>query len=120
MTRQYDRLSAAEPIFGEVRNCADLAVVGALVAKENLVHKAGCKLPLLLAESPLKTAALPAPKEIDSKVSMLKKGDDWVISASGGIKIALQAILGKIETSEKLPQVRNEAALAVHKDWWWN
>jgi hypothetical protein len=120
MTRQYDRLSTAEPIFGEVRNCADLAVVGALIAKENLIAKAGCKLPLLLDESLLKTGALPAPKEIDSKVSMLKKGDDWVISASGGIKIALHAILGKIETSEKLPQVRNEAALAVHKDWWWN
>jgi hypothetical protein len=120
MTRQYDRLAAAEPIFGEVRNCADLAVVGALVAKENLVGKAGCKLPLLLDESPLKTGAMPAPKEIDSKASMLKKGDDWVISASGGIKIALRAILDKFETSEKLPQVRNEAALAVHKDWWWN
>lgn len=120
MTREYDRLSVAEPIFGEVRSCADLAVVGALVAKEGLVAKAGCKLPLLLDESLLKTAAFPAPKELDSKVSMLKKGDDWVIGASGGIKIALRAILDKIDTSEKLPQVRNEAALAVHQDWWWN
>ena len=47
MTRHYDELAGKEPIFGQLRNCIDLAVVAALIAKEALLVKADCSLPLL-------------------------------------------------------------------------
>ena len=36
MTNQFAALAVAEPIFGELRNCMELAIVGALVVKERL------------------------------------------------------------------------------------
>ena len=36
MTKHYDELSMAEPVFGQLRNCMELAIVGSLVIGENL------------------------------------------------------------------------------------
>src|SRR6185437_9205290 len=49
MTKKYDELSLKEPIFGELRNCIDLAVVAALIVKENLPGKAALSLATLLS-----------------------------------------------------------------------
>ncbi len=73
MTEHYAELAVAEPIFGELRNCMELAVVGALVARERLSERAGCSLPTLLDESAAQTVKLSVPKQVDSKASMLKK-----------------------------------------------
>ena len=64
MTAHYDELAVAAPVFGELRNCMQLALVGALVAHERLADKAGCDLPALMQESTLKTLALPAPRRL--------------------------------------------------------
>ncbi len=120
MTRHYDQLALAEPVFAQLRGCTDLAVVGALIVHENLLAKAGCELPTMLDPDVLPTPRLPAPQQVPSKVSMLKKNDRWVISASGGVKIDLRTIIKKVELAEKLETVRKEAQLAVHHDWWWN
>ena len=42
MTAHYDELAVAAPVFGDLRNCMQLALVGALVAHERLADKAGC------------------------------------------------------------------------------
>jgi len=87
MTRHYDELAVAEPVFGDLRNCMQLALVGALLAHERLADKAGCNLPSLMQEASLRTVELPAPTQVDSRVSMVKQGQNWIISASGGINI---------------------------------
>ena len=43
MTAHYDELSAKDTIFGQLRNCMDLAVVAALISRENLTEKCGWK-----------------------------------------------------------------------------
>ncbi len=44
MTAKYDALALHDPIFGQLRNCMDLAVIGALIFKENLAARANCDL----------------------------------------------------------------------------
>ncbi len=83
MTAHYDELAVAVPVFGELRNCMQLALVGALVAHERMADKAGCPLPGLMQQSILKTVSMPAPTQVDSSVSMLQKGTNWIISAIG-------------------------------------
>ena len=36
------------PIFGQLRNCMELAIVAALIVKEDLPAKAGNSLPVLM------------------------------------------------------------------------
>ena len=83
MTAKYDELALAEPIFGELRNCMELAVVGALLVKEDLPGKAGYSMPMLMSFSDLTTAEYPSPKQVESKASVIRKGHNWVIQRVG-------------------------------------
>jgi hypothetical protein len=120
MTEHYDELAVAEPIFGELRNCMELAIVGALVAKDRLVERSGCSLPVLLDAGQLKTAEFPAPAQVDSRVSMLKKGHNWLISASGGVMIQPGAVLQKVESSDAPTAARVKSQPQGKTQWWWN
>ncbi|MGA2621279.1 MAG: DUF1598 domain-containing protein [Thermoguttaceae bacterium] len=120
MTEHYAELAVAEPIFGELRNCMELAVVGALVARERLTERAACSLPTLLADSAAKTLELAVPKQVDSKVSMLKRGRNWIISASGGVAIRSMEIVGQSQPSAAPAAARSKAVPSDSAKWFWN
>ena len=58
-----------EPIFGQLQNCMELAIVAALICKEDLLTKAGDSLPVLMDERAFKADVYAVPKEVDSKAS---------------------------------------------------
>lgn len=119
MTKNYDELAAKETCFAELRNCMDLAVVGALIAKERLVAKAGIKLPLLLDNEKLPIAQLHIPKTVSSQVSMVRKSRGWLMSVSGGVEInAWKAIENQAKTTDLAPA--RQHATSDSKSWWWN
>ncbi len=120
MTAKYTELAVADPIFGELRNCMELAVVGALLTKERLADKAGLQLSTLLDPAEVETEQFPAPKQVDSQASLMKKGRNWVITASGGVLIEPWALIDKVEKSDRLAPVRNGAGGADPDTWWWN
>jgi hypothetical protein len=120
MTAKYEALSAKEPIFGELRNCMDMAIFAALVFKENLPAKAGYKLPLWLDGSQLPNEELIAAKRIDTQATLMRKGSNWVITASGGVQIQPFAIVSKTEKSDKLSSARGSREPEALKSWWWN
>jgi hypothetical protein len=120
MTREYPALAVADSIFGELQNCMELAVVGALVAKERLTEKAGQSLPTLFESTSVKTTEFIAPTQVESKASALKKGRNWIISASGGVAIHSWGFVEKTQPSDKLAPVRAKAAPAQSSSWWWN
>ncbi len=120
MTEHYDELALAEPVFGDLRNCMQLALVGAIVAHEHLVDRAGCNLPALMQESAMKTLVLPVPSQVDSRVSMVKQGHNWIISASGGISIHPGKIAGQARESSAPAEARAKAQSAGRSAWYWN
>jgi len=86
MTASYDDLAKQQPIFAELVNCVDLAVVAALIRGRQLDARAGLDLgPLLDAERlPLPTYE-PA-RTVPTVANGLKKGNVWLLSASGGVQ----------------------------------
>ena len=120
MTAKYDELSIKEPIFGELRNCMDLAVVAALIDKENLAAKAGLNMDLLMNADDLPIEEYLTPKQIDTKASFISTSDRYIISASGGVAINSWGTADRKETSDKLAPVRTEALASHGKTWWWN
>lgn len=117
MTVRYRELAVAEPVFGQLRNCMDLAIVSALVVKENLAQKANCSLPNLMDSGRLTVAQLDVPKQVNSQASVLKKGHNWVISASGGVKILPQESIRQAQTNGDVGKAKT-----AHQSnrWWWN
>lgn len=127
MTNHYAELAEKISVFGDLRNCMDLAVVGALIQKENLLDKVDLHLQFLLNDKLLVTTVYNPPKEVDSRVSFLQKGKNYVISVSGGVAIQPWEIIQKQETSKALAPIRDTAAKtrtaaeASRADpWWWN
>ena len=118
MTSKYEALAAKEPVFAELKNVMDMAVVGALIVKENLAQKAGYSMPLLMNAKDLPNDELEAVKKTDSVASLLKKGNNWVISASGGVQIQPFAVVAKTEMNDSVAKAKPE--MAASNNWWWD
>jgi len=117
MTARYDDLSVAEPVFGQLQGCMDLAVAAALIVRKDLLAKAQCDLPMLIKEQG--TAQLATPRHVASKSSFARKDRGWVI-ACGGVQLNPWAIVDRTETRAELAQVRRQVAAAETSSWWSN
>jgi hypothetical protein len=120
MTVRFDALAKEIPVFGQLRNCMDLAVIGALVAHRDLAGRAGCDLGLLFDEKRLAVAEYHVPKTLASRASLLKHGREWIISVSGGVEIDSWAVLKRIEVAPELAELRAKAAAQTPERWWWD
>ncbi|MEE8451578.1 MAG: DUF1598 domain-containing protein [Thermoguttaceae bacterium] len=120
MTEKFDELAIAEPIFGQLRNCMELAIVSALLVKERLPEKASFSMPTLMDSDNLKTDEFFAPKQVDSKTSMVKSGKTWIISASGGVQVNSWFVINEVEQGEAPAKARTEAAPTANASWCWN
>ncbi len=120
MTAKFPELAVADPVFGQLRNCMDLALVATLISKEGLAAKSGWAMTVFGDPSALAVVELPAPKEVPTKASPVQRGRNWVIAASGGVMISPRAALKQARIEAELKARRIESALGKHDDWWWN
>ena len=120
MTAKYDELSVHFPVFGELRNMMDMAVVGALIVKNDLLQKAGLDLASLMSDRAIISRdGFDVPKKVPTVVNWEKQGGRYVVTASGGVEINSWKVAEKTEVSTKLSPIRGSALPAGSK-WWWN
>ena len=112
----YEELANHDSAFGHLRNIMDLAILAALVEKEGLLERASLELPHLLDQEPL--ARYPAPQKVATTASLLKKGRNWVISASGGVQIMPWHVADKIEQVDSLDTVHEQFSMDKDGNWW--
>ena len=120
MTAHYDELAGKNAVFGQLRNCIDLAVVSALIVKDRLTEKANYSMSVFLHDDQLVTEKFNQPKQIATQASVLQKGTSWLISASGGVQMYCWQLAEKAETSPDLAPARQKAVLPPDGRWWWN
>ncbi len=120
MTSKYDELSVHFPIFGELRNMMDMAVVGALIVKHDLLKTSGLDMtPLMTDRAVTSRDDFPVPKKVPTVVNWDKHGGRYVVTASGGVEINSWKVADKTETSKTIGQTRQSATHSGSK-WWWN
>jgi hypothetical protein len=120
MTAKYEALAAKEPIFAELRNCMDLAIVSALIAKENLGQKAGYSFSVLTDPTQFPGEEGEVPRTTPSKASIIPKGGSIILSASGGVEIRPYDALEKVERTQSLGPIVEDASPTTATRWWWN
>ena len=84
MNERYDDIAKAEPIFAEARGCMDVALVAALIYRENLQKKAGCQLTELTGATQIPALAVPAQVASDS---LARRAGNGVVSVTGGVLV---------------------------------
>ena len=121
MTEKFGDLAAKEPIFAELRNCIDVAIVGALIDQQDLATKAGFPMSLLLDDGQLVIDSYNPPKQVATQASVIKKGNNWIISASGGIQFQPWELIQNPSESNELAAAKSKTETATTaQHWWWN
>ena len=119
MTDNFDQLAEEFPVFGQLRGCVDLAVVGALIVKRDLLVAAGCQLEVLTDASTLRGPTLAVPRQVDSQVAFVRGRAGWIISVSGGVEIDAWSVVGKAKQDTTLKRTRQQALTRAPERWWW-
>jgi hypothetical protein len=105
MTAHYEELADREPVFAELRNLMDLCLVAALLAREQLLAKADCPLPSLGSpEGGLGYEPLPAPRSVPTQTSAIKRGREYIVTASGGVAITAWSFVERKVAAPELAQ----------------
>jgi len=120
MTAEYESLAARLPVFAELRNCMELAVVGALITHHDLAARADCDLRLLWDEKQLPVAQYNVPKTLASRASLVRRDREWIVSVSGGVAIDSWEVLKKVDVQADLADVRAKASASKPERWWWD
>jgi hypothetical protein len=121
MTAKFDELSAKNTIFGSLRNCMDLAVVASLIMQEHLADKVDCRLDLLMDAKQLPIEEYQVPKQVATQASFVKKGNNYIISASGGVLFQPWAVIRDSKIDSSAVAARGKVVETVKAtNWWWN
>jgi hypothetical protein len=112
-------LAAKQPVFAELVNCVDLAVVAALIQGRQLAKRADLDISLLLDAQRLPLPAYDVPKSVPTVASGVKKGRNWVLSASGGVKVQPWEFATATRDDAALVGAR-ESAIAARPETGWN
>jgi len=115
MTDRYEELAEHDSTFGQLRNVMDLAVVAALIEKEQLLDLAGLEIPQLLeACEPL---SYDVPKFVHARASFIRQRGSWVVSASGGVQLMPWHVADRTEEVAEIGSVREQ--FAAESDHWY-
>jgi hypothetical protein len=120
MTAKYDELAIAEPVFGQIRGCMELALVAAILASGDLLAHVHLELPMLLDDTRIQLAAHRLPKNVASHASAVKRGRSWVVSVSGGVELDVPRVVNAAELQADVQEARLHSSPNHINSWWWD
>jgi hypothetical protein len=125
-TANYDKLAERDPVFADMQNIFDLALVSALIQHEKLDEKANWDLGVFTPRGEYTTAHYAVPKEIDSVVNhRVYNGKDIVVQVAGGVRGDVMSVVKDTKHTPESPRLGSIAKTAKAPElpagrWWWD
>jgi hypothetical protein len=127
-TKMFPKLAENVPVFAELQNLVDVAVVAAIFRQKRLPEKVGWKMSLFLDEDRATVIKGYAPKQVHSIFSYKDAGKAVVGLIGGGVVInPMQTAKSiKYETVTRGSLIEYRAEIQKRKDrpekhpWWWD
>jgi len=125
-TKKYPELAAVSPVYSQLRNCIDLAMLAAFMQQRDYYGKAGWKMPLFGNEDAYPVRTLSAPQQVETAVASVWKGNHLMTPIGGGVEIrptkALSHENAQSDSEGKVAAERDKVDLeGLAKDqWWWD
>ncbi len=125
-TKKYPQLSAAAPIYAQLRNLIDLSVVAAFIQQRDLFAKTEWRMESFGNETAMPVKTVNAPKQVDAAVNVVWRGTHVTTPIGGGVHINPHEALstsnllkddeGKVSAARDGLDLKN-----LPKDrWWWD
>lgn len=105
-TERFNDLAEQDSSFGMLRNAMDLAIIAALIDQERMLDRVGLKLPEMIEHQQL--AEYYAPRQVASKASFVRRGNDFLVSTSGGVQFLPWEVVSNQEVDANIASVREE------------
>ena len=107
-------------MFASLRNCIDLAVVGAIATKELWLGRTGLDESLLVDARQADVARYPAPRSTPTRASFVPRGSEYNVSLSGGVDLDTWSVLKQASVRATLASLRTSSAPPKSNAWWWD
>jgi hypothetical protein len=125
-TKKYGEIANRVPVYAQMRNCIDMAVVAAFIQEHNYYEKCGWNLEVFGDENKLATETLNTPQQVETTVASVWKGNRLMTPVGGGVTIhpnqALESANVTQDEEGKLMERREGINLAglPAGQWWWD
>lgn len=125
-TENYNSIAAADAVFGELKNCMDLAVLAAFMQTKDYYGISGLALDVLGSEDKLSVRTRNTVKHVESVVTAVFRNNQLITPVSGGVVVyPLDQVQGdkiSVDTSGKNERLRDDVKMSnlPENQWWWD
>jgi hypothetical protein len=125
-TKEYDKLAARVPVYGQMRNLIDMAVAAAFIQRQDYYSQAGWTADVFNDEGQFQVETYTAPEKVETAVNAIWKGRTLMTPIGGGVKIQptealVSTRLIKDEDGKLDSQRQQTTTLNLEKgQWWWD
>lgn len=124
-TKKYPELADRSPVYAELRNLIDLAIACAYIQHEDFYSKTGWSMEFLGNEKSFAVNTYNAPKQVESTVAAIWKGNRLMTPIGGGVTInaarALDSENLRSDAKGDLTKLREQTSVNVPENrWWWD
>jgi hypothetical protein len=123
-TRNYAAIARRSPVFTELRNIIDLSIAAAYLAHHKLPDKADWKMETFLDEGAYAVETLNVPKQVESAVASVWRGNRLMTPIGGGVRIQPRKALDEAQVDLEGTVAKTHRSLDLKSlaagQWWWD
>jgi hypothetical protein len=126
-TKQFEQLATKYPVYAELRNIFDMALVGALIRSERLDETAGWRMSCFGDAEKYQVALARAPRQVETVINHRVINKVHVVAGvSGGVTVDPRDLVNrksiKVDRDGRLNKERNSGKpVDLPKNrWWWD
>ncbi len=122
-TEHYQQLAQRDPVFADLQNIFDLAMVAALINQERLAENVHWDLGSFAMNGKYRPSVYEAPLTVDSVVNYkVFNGKNIVVQVAGGVRVDAKSLLAKMQSAPRLEGVAKSARAPELQPgrWWWD
>ncbi|MEM6330415.1 MAG: DUF1598 domain-containing protein [Planctomycetota bacterium] len=125
-TKVYPKLAERSPVYAQLRNCIDLAVVAAFLQQRDVYGQAGWTMPVFASEEAFPIETYNPPQQVATAVNAIWKNNTLVTPIGGGVEIRPTWALrdGNLQADAKGKVSAKRTAVGAPQladgQWWWD
>lgn len=125
-TEHFEELAQRDVVFADLQNVFDLAMVAALLQREQVGREIDWDGGVFANGGAYQTEVYDAPEEVESVVNhRVFRGRDIVVQVAGGVRADLMSVLKNQQVTQASPRLKNVAKDAKAPQlpegrWWWD
>ncbi|HVC96589.1 MAG TPA: DUF1598 domain-containing protein [Pirellulales bacterium] len=125
-TKKYAQLAQVVPVYAQLRNLIDMAIVAAHIQKQDYYEKAGWDLPIFGDEQQFPVESYQTPTQVEPAVTAFMKNGRLVTPVGGGVRIDAELALVSTnllpDEDSAVEKAHSQTQLDHLEDgqWWWD